>query len=431
MKFNFFTKKGRPTLTEKEVCKKIANLIKDEVISESQIEDYVNQNGMASNFEELEVLHAYLTGEVPLDDYSNSSLYNDKVPTDNNENYTENIEDDNDDFEEQIKPKNNDQLKNQETMSENGFNPFEQPVIERDYTKGIVDNVDETLYEDAKVVEDFDADGGSDDFQTYEEDDIPQAEFNMNPEEDFSNDDSDMSDGGGSSKLAEGNLQDLSPAQKRKSAEKTADAMLGLYCKFVPAPFKQWASFKERKINELSLKKEIDLEMELDGEMTIKDYIDNTNKQVEAIFEVSEEQKNEIREPLIDVLLEQELALTPTQRLLLAVGGHLTTLGISAFQLAQNNKMALETFKQFQSDKITSSQPYQQAQPQGQPYQQPKPQAQPYQQAQTQSSTPPPSSSGNNFEEMTAFDTRMASEIMDIIDAEHDPNVSVESTMED
>ena len=391
MKFNFFLKKGRPTLTEKEVCKKIANLIKDEVISESQIEDYVNQNGMASNFEELEILHAYLTGEVPLDDYSNSSLYNDKVPTDNNENYTENIEDDNDDFKEQIKPKNNDQLKNQETMSENGFNPFEQPVIERDYTKGIVDNVDETLYEDAKVVEDFDADGGSDDFQTYEEDDIPQAEFNMNPEEDFSNDDSDMSDGGGSSKLAEGNLQDLSPAQKRKSAEKTADAMLGLYCKFVPAPFKQWASFKERKINELSLKKEIDLEMELDGEITIKDYIDNTNREVEAIFEVSEEQKNEIREPLIDVLLEQELALTPTQRLIMAVGGHLTTLSISAFQLAQNNKMALETFKQFQSDKIMSSQPYQQAQPQGQPYQQARPQAQPYQQAQTQTqSTPPP-----------------------------------------
>jgi hypothetical protein len=170
--------------------------------------------------------------------------------------------------------------------------------------------------------------------------------------------------------------------------------------------------------------------MELDGELTIKDYIDNHNKQVEAIFEVTEEQKNEIREPLIDVLLEQELALTPTQRLLMAVGGHLTTLGISAFQLAQNNKMALETFKQFQSDKIMSSQPYQQAQPQGQPYQQARPQAQPYQQTQTQS-TPPPTSSGGSFDEMTAFDTRMANEIMDIIDAEHDPNVSVENTMED
>ena len=143
---------------------------------------------------------------------------------------------------------------------------------------------------------------------------------------------------------------------------------------------------------------------------------------------LEQKQKNELREPLIDVLLEQELALTPTQRLLMAVGGHLTTLGISAFQLAQNNKMALETFKQFQSDKIMSSQPYQQAQPQAQPYQQARPQAQPYQQAQ---STPPPTSSGGSYDEMTAFDTKMANEIMDIIDAEHDPNVSVENTMED
>lgn len=422
MKFNFFTKKGRPTSIEKEVCKKIANLIKDGVINETQIEDYVSQNGMASNFDELEVLHVYLTGEVPLDDYSNSSLY-----TDGND--TETIEKE-EEFEETIEPENKNQFKKEETMSENGFDPFEEPVIERDYTKGVTNNVDESLYEDANVVEDFDANGDSDSFHNYgeEEEDIPQAEFNMNPEEDYSNDDSDMlGDGGGSSKLAEGNLQDLSPAQKRKSAEKTADAMLGLYCKFVPAPFKQWASFKERKINELALKKEIDLEMELDGDMTIKDYIDNTNKQVEAIFEVSEEQKNDIREPLIDVLLEQELALTPTQRLLMAVGGHLTTLGISAYQLAQNNKMALETFKQFQSDKIMSSQPFQQ-QPQPQSYQQPQPQ--PYQQQKPQS-TPPPTSSGSNFDEMTAFDTKMASEIMDIIDAEHDPNVSVESTMED
>jgi hypothetical protein len=421
MKFNFFTKKGRPTSIEKEVCKKIANLIKDEVITESQIEDYVMRNGMASNFEELEVLHAYFTGEVPLNDYSNSSLYSDG-------NDTETIEQE-EEFEETIKPKNKNEFKKEETMSENGFDPFEEPVIERDYTKGVVDNVDESLYEDANVVEDFDADG-NESFHNYQEEDIPQAEFNMNPEEDYSNDDSDMlGDGGGSSKLADGNLQDLSPAQKRKSAEKTADAMLGLYCKFVPAPFKQWASFKERKINELALKKEIDLDMELDGEMTIKDYIDNTNKQVESIFEVSEEQKNEIREPLIDVLLEQELALTPTQRLLLAVGGHLTTLGISAFQLAQNNKMALETFKQFQNDKIMSSQPFQQPQQPTQTYQQPKPQAKPYQPTQTQ--TPPPTSSGNNYDEMTAFDTKMASEIMDIIDAEHDPNVSVENTMED
>ena len=408
MKFNFFTKKGRPTSIEKEVCVKITNLIKDKVITESQIEEYVSQNGMSTNFEELDTLHDYLTGKVPFDDYSNSSTYNDSNNT------------------QKIEQEYKKEFKNEEKMSENGFDPFEEPVIERSYTKGIVDDIDESLYDDANVIEDFDAEGGNDDFQNYEEDDIPQAEFNINPEEDY--DDSDLIDGeSGSSKLAEGNLKDLSTAQKRKSAEKTADAVLGLYCNFVPAPFKHLASFKERKINELSLKKEIDLEMELDGDMTIKEYIDNTNKQVEAIFEVSEEQKNEIREPLIDVLLEQELALTPTQRLLLAVGGHLVTMSVTAYNLAQNNKMALETFKTFQSDKVMSSQPFQptQPKPQYQPYQQPQPQSQPKPQSFT------PTSSGNNFDEMTAFDTKMASEIIDIMDSKHDPNVTIESTMED
>ena len=81
MKFNFFAKKGRPTSIEKEVCVKITNLIKDKVITESQIEEYVSQNGMSTNFEELDTLHDYLTGKVPFDDYSNSSTYNDSNNT--------------------------------------------------------------------------------------------------------------------------------------------------------------------------------------------------------------------------------------------------------------------------------------------------------------------------------------------------------------
>jgi hypothetical protein len=77
MKFNFFAKKGRPTLIEQEVCKKILNLVKKEVVTESEIQDYINKNGTASSFEDLEFLHTYLTGEVPIEEYSNSSLYND------------------------------------------------------------------------------------------------------------------------------------------------------------------------------------------------------------------------------------------------------------------------------------------------------------------------------------------------------------------
>jgi hypothetical protein len=91
----------------------------------------------------------------------------------------------------------------------------------------------------------------------------------------------------------------------------------------------------------------IDLEMPLENGITVKDYIDGNNEQVEEIFKVSDETREEIKDPLIDVLLEQELALTPTQRLMLAVGSHLFTMSFSAYQLAQNNKVALETFERY------------------------------------------------------------------------------------
>ena len=86
MKFNFFAKKGRPTLIEQEVCKKILNLVKQEVVTESEIQDYINKNGTANSFEDLEFLHTYLTGEVPIEEYSNSSLYSD-TKEDNFEKY--------------------------------------------------------------------------------------------------------------------------------------------------------------------------------------------------------------------------------------------------------------------------------------------------------------------------------------------------------
>ena len=160
----------------------------------------------------------------------------------------------------------------------------------------------------------------------------------------------------GNDKLGGDNLQDLTPAQKRKSAEKTAEALLNLYCQFTPMPFKSWASFKDHKIQKLAFEDKIDLKMPLENGITVKDYIDGNNEQVEEIFKVSEETKQEIKDPLIDVLLEQELALTPTQRLMLAVGSHLVTMSFSAYQLAQNNKIALETFERYhQQTKQTTS----------------------------------------------------------------------------
>jgi hypothetical protein len=188
------------------------------------------------------------------------------------------------------------------------------------------------------------------------EEDIPEPEWastggfsssSSDEDEDYDDEDYDDEENGG--KLGGDNLQDLSPAQKRKAAEKTAETLMDMYCQFVPLPFKKWASFNEGKIQKLVFESKIDLSMQLENNITIKDYIDGTNEQVEEIFKVTDETKESIKDPLIDVLLEQDLALTPTQRLLFAVGGHIATMGFSAYQLAQNNKQALETFEKFQS----------------------------------------------------------------------------------
>ena len=105
-----------------------------------------------------------------------------------------------------------------------------------------------------------------------------------------------------------------------------------------PVPFEKWASINEGTIQKLALNDRIDLNMELENDLTVQQYVDSNNNQVKQVFKVSDETKEEIKEPLIEVLLEQELALTPTQRLLLAVGSHVATMGFSAYQLAQTNK---------------------------------------------------------------------------------------------
>ena len=66
--------------------------------------------------------------------------------------------------------------------------------------------------------------------------------------------------------------------------------------------------------------------------------IDETER-VKEIFTVTQEQQDEIKDPLIDVLLEQDLALTPTQKLMMTVGSHINTKCFESIRLLQNKKL--------------------------------------------------------------------------------------------
>ena len=431
-KFWFFDRKGRPTTNEKRICDNFNSLIDNGKVSNNQVEEYVEQYGKPMNESELEEMYGFLTGED-----SNGKKY--EYADDSDDDSDEDLDDDDSvDYEE---------VDNQQSSSKDSidFNPFEEPVVERGYTKGFqpksesIDD-DSDSDDDDDDYEDDDNSGNDnqksfsdedlkmpkdgDSIDEEEEEDIPEPEWantgglgdDMDDSDDDDYDEDEDEDGG---KLGGDNLQDLSPAQKRKSAEKTAEALLNMYCQFVPMPFIKWSSFSEGKIQKLKFENKIDLSMQLENNVSVKDYIDGVNEQAEEVFKVTDETKEEIKDPLIDVLLEQDLALTPTQRLMLAVGGHLVTMGFSAFQLAQNNKQALETFEKFHSQMNQNKAPV-------------------YQEQQRATKKPRQRAEENlsrvereSVEELMRQMTNDADDIDDIIDAEHDPNVEVTDDYED
>jgi hypothetical protein len=154
-------------------------------------------------------------------------------------------------------------------------------------------------------------------------------------------------------------LKDMSKGQKRREAEKLANTLIFHYCLYVPMPFKSWASFNERRVEQLAIEDKIDLNQVFDigKEITAKEYMEGVNAEVERAFSVSDERKNEIREPLIEVLIEQGMVLTAQQRLLLAVGSHVVEMGMTAFKISQMNSKILEHMVQKHAEKKEASKP--------------------------------------------------------------------------
>lgn len=150
-------------------------------------------------------------------------------------------------------------------------------------------------------------------------------------------------------------LDDLSASQKRKAAEKTADALITTYANLVPVPFKKISSFSIRKLEKRHINDEIDMNMRImDDGTTILDYCKGVNEQADETFIITKEMQDEIKEPLIDVLLENNFALTPTQRLIMVVGGQVVQMGITAIQFMQQNSSAMDTFKKFHEENKAS-----------------------------------------------------------------------------
>lgn len=230
-------------------------------------------------------------------------------------------------------------------IPDENYNPLEEKIKERDYThfaKPNTQNVDSNnviqpepiIPEPVNVIPPIDdaviEDGKSNNTEKPTEPSVPKRP-SINPD-----------------------LQDLTPSQKRKAAEVSADAILLAYGQFAPMPFKMVSTYqiKPAKIENLHYKGDLNKDMVVDHNsgMTLIDYCEGKTNAIEGIFDITQKMKEDIKTPLVEVLLENNFALTPTQQLIAVVGMQLGEMGIKAFSIMMETKNDMKEFKRMHKE---------------------------------------------------------------------------------
>jgi len=156
-----------------------------------------------------------------------------------------------------------------------------------------------------------------------------------------------------SEKKADSNLKELSPKEKRESVEKDADAILLAYRHYVPMGFTYFSSHDIKKLRKLEEKGEIDLNTVINKKGdSILDYIKDYNKEVEEAFRITDAEIEMIKPALVDVLMEQEIAFTPTQRLIFVLGQFLVAKVMLLIKFIRQKNEDIKEFKRMHLENL-------------------------------------------------------------------------------
>lgn len=157
------------------------------------------------------------------------------------------------------------------------------------------------------------------------------------------------------------NFDDMSGPEKRKQVEMFADAILTTYGQFYQKIFSWSCSINMGKMEILDKDGVLRLSMIVseDG-LTVKTIFENFNEKVSEVFKFTDEMREELREPLIMVLMEKGIAPTPLTSLLIILGKQ-TVMGIFAmFELRSEMKQYVNEFKEFRKQEMAKPQQAQQ-----------------------------------------------------------------------
>jgi hypothetical protein len=255
-------------------------------------------------------------------------------------------------------------------ISDKPFNPLEKPIVNRGYTNEKIsgmsmDNnpIDITkitpipeakynaqgTYAEAEIADDLL--GGSGNGNSNQ---MPPNKPNANGQQ--SQNGSTQQQGTQRPKeepIGAGNTKNLSGKQKRDAVEKTADAILQTGKSILPLPFIMLGTINTNKIEDMHDEGLIDKFSEVpEHEMPLIDFAKAFNMQVQDNMQITDEEIETLREPLIDVLDEKQIALTPTQRLIGAVVSVLAPKAIGAFQFFNEGRRTLKKMSLYHQQKL-------------------------------------------------------------------------------
>lgn len=139
------------------------------------------------------------------------------------------------------------------------------------------------------------------------------------------------------------NTQDMPQGEKNKSSEELAKMLVDAYAGNVPKAFAYMAKIKDSKLQALVREGAIEPNLVLRPDnITIGEYIEQSNSEIDKAFAVTPEWKAEITPVLHRVLQKRNWGVTDEQILMYYVGSHLVQCGVIAMQVMNNNKKFLQ-----------------------------------------------------------------------------------------
>jgi len=262
------------------------------------------------------------------------------------------------------------------------FNPLEEPVKERAYTSGMNQNNqsgEKVAYkqEAERIIEEPSHNINStsnkldvDDNLINPTNDIPNDNGGGNGGNGNNNNGGDKkSDGGSGSsgnnnsgggnsekkekeKVGTDNVKELSTKEKKDAIDKTADAILLAYQQYIPLPFIYFSSYDAKKLERLHDNDEIDLGTKMKDGGTFRQYASKFNDNVETAFVVTDAEVEALKEPLVDVLMEQDFAFTPVQRLAFVAGQFIVAKVMICVKFLREKKSDMDSMREIHKENM-------------------------------------------------------------------------------